>query len=221
MSGVVRNTWSPESYAWAMSLRPNGWPRVRANNSHSPAARQRSPMSLREAEMTTGIPKDTIRLWWRGGRPRYEGHLNKRQPHRERCLTGLHRLAGANLYFNKGGRRQCLLCKREKDKRYGYRKRGNFHPVYNPDKSLAPLHHLWHGCQGVVDLILETYTNSEVQQIFPKGTAAQRTWFEMHSGRKKWLRFDAVDRILSELALNPLSLAQPTYSTTVPEGDPC
>lgn len=194
-------TWPQASYEWAMSLR--------------------GTLTARAAEAETGIPKGTIYAWWRGSRPRHGGVPGRRPPEpRTHCKRG-HRFTPENTYDNRTiGRRQCLTCKRLKDRAYHYRRRGVYHPEWNPDEAVAPLHHLWLPGAQLAAFILERYSRSEVYQQLGKGSAALKRFEQVTNGRE-WLRFDTADRlfvalglVLSELDLDPL------YSTTPPKEAP-
>ena len=192
LAGSRKTVWTPEQYEKAMSYK--------------------GKVSGGVAERLTGIPAPTIYRWWRGVRPKFM--------YAEAQRAGLYAVPKQHPLKPSVRRRRVLASKRKYNRKYKYRRHGIFHPEHNPDLSLAPLVNLWVLCEDMVALVLESYSQEEVLRIFPKQTHAQNTWFAMTSGRKKWLRFDAADRILSELALNPLGLAhQPIYSTTVPEGD--
>jgi hypothetical protein len=193
-AGSTKTTWSPEQYERAMSYKGR--------------------VSGRVCERLTGIPAPTVIRWWRGVRPKFM--------YTEAQKAGEYAVPKQHPAKPSVRRRRILASKRRYNRKYKYRRAGVFHPEHNPDLSLAPLHNLWVLAEDMVALVRESYSDEEVVRIFPKNSHAQNNWYALTSGRKKWLRFDAADRILSELALNPVGLAHPpTYSTRVPKEKPC
>ena len=178
-------------------------------------------VSKRTAERITGIPASTIYLWWSGrsdpwrGPGLAAGHRFTRRTH---CKRG-HALTPANRRQIGGtDRYQCARCKRNADRASGYRRRAVFHPQWNPDPELAPLHTLWLPAAEVAAFILSRMPKEDVPVQLGRESGSRQRWNSILSGRQPWLRLDAADDMFTKLGLVLSEMdVEPHYSTRPPK----
>lgn len=194
---TVRVQWPQRSYEHAMSLK--------------------GKVSARRAEEETGIPEMTIYYWWKGTRPLFKGKVQN-QPTLENCRRG-HPLRGDNITHLTNGHRQCRKCRLDAQRKWGYRMRGTFHPVHNPDPALAPLTQLWFPTKHVRDTIRLHHKDEESLYVAIGGgkTASARIWRGIRRLETTWTRADRADRLLTQLRIPMVELGDPTYSPQVPD----
>lgn len=190
----TKTVWSPEDYERAMSYKGR----------RSAAVVQR----------ITGIPATTVRGWWRGIQPKFM--------YTEAQKAGQYpKPPGTPPLPPDERRRRMLETKRLNNKKnwrkYYHRYKGIYHPVFNPDPGLIPLHQLWLPGLAVLEFIRSRWTHEQVMEVLEpaRNGGEYRRYYELTRG-KEWIRYDAADAlfvklglVLSEMDVEPLHCTVP------------